>query len=99
MIGVIGLGAMGGDAGFRRQFRAIAEGVVSGNADSIGAKFAEFAYFLDEADRTGFDAAVLRGPASHLGDRPINPPGHHGPTVPAGRPAACVALLALKYRA
>lgn len=63
------LNAVGGDAGFRRQFRAIADSVISGNAESIDAKFAEFPYFLDEADRRGFDAPVLRSLAGHLRDR------------------------------
>ena len=51
--------AVGGDGGFRLRLREVAERVVAGEGDGNDVKFAEFAYFLDEADRIGFPAPML----------------------------------------
>ncbi len=64
------LQAVGGSGGFRAQFEGVASRIVSGLGDTMDHKAAEFDYFLDEADRTGFAAPMLRGLADLVKDVP-----------------------------
>jgi 3-hydroxyisobutyrate dehydrogenase-like beta-hydroxyacid dehydrogenase len=54
------LAAVGGDTGFRQQFSEVATRIVSGEGDAMDNKYAEFKYFLAEADNAGFPAPMLR---------------------------------------
>lgn len=54
------MAAVGGDGGFRQQFQQIAARIVEGGGDGMDNKYAEFKYFLDEADRSNFSAPLLR---------------------------------------
>lgn len=62
--------AVGGEAGFRAQFQEIAIKVLAGAGDAMDHKYAEFDYFLDEADRVGFDAPILRALNDYLSPHP-----------------------------
>lgn len=62
--------AVGGDAGFRAEFHEIAVKVLAGAGDAMDHKYAEFDYFLDEADRVGFDAPILRALKDYLSPHP-----------------------------
>ncbi|MFW5689987.1 MAG: NAD(P)-dependent oxidoreductase [Spirochaetota bacterium] len=55
------LRAVGGTSGFRQLFEGVASKVVNGDGDAMDHKYAEFEYFLDEADKRQFDAPILRG--------------------------------------
>lgn len=54
------LRAVGGDSGFREYFENVAGRIVDGDGDAMDHKYAEFQYFLNEADRGGFAAPILR---------------------------------------
>jgi 3-hydroxyisobutyrate dehydrogenase-like beta-hydroxyacid dehydrogenase len=54
------LAAVGDSSGFRQQFSQIASRIVSGEGDAMDNKYAEFKYFLAEADDVGFPAPMLR---------------------------------------
>jgi 3-hydroxyisobutyrate dehydrogenase-like beta-hydroxyacid dehydrogenase len=54
------MAAVGGDGGFRQQFQQIAARIIEGGGDGMDNKYAEFKYFLDEADRSEFAAPLLR---------------------------------------
>lgn len=62
--------AVGGETGFRAQFQEIAINVLAGAGDQMDHKYAEFNYFLDEADRVGFDAPILRALNDYLSPHP-----------------------------
>lgn len=51
--------AVGGDNGFRSSLRSIAARVAAGGGDEIDAKYAEYEYFLDEANASGFPSPML----------------------------------------
>jgi 3-hydroxyisobutyrate dehydrogenase-like beta-hydroxyacid dehydrogenase len=66
------LRAVGGSGGFRGQFESIAGRIVGGDGDAMDHKHAEYDYFLNEADRRGFPAPILRGLARFLDSRPAS---------------------------
>jgi 3-hydroxyisobutyrate dehydrogenase-like beta-hydroxyacid dehydrogenase len=54
------LAAVGDTSGFRQHFAQVANRVIAGEGDALDAKYAEYAYFLTEADNVGFPAPLLR---------------------------------------
>ncbi|MFA6506632.1 MAG: NAD(P)-dependent oxidoreductase [Treponemataceae bacterium] len=54
------MAAVGGDGGFRQQFQQVVSRIVEGGGDGMDNKYAEFKYFLAEADRSGFPAPMMR---------------------------------------
>lgn len=54
------LDAVGGADGFRRQFSQTAEKIVDGQGDTMDAKYAEMAYFIDESEGKGFPMPILK---------------------------------------
>lgn len=64
------LTAIGGTSGFRAQFDGVASRVVNGAGDAMDHKYAEFEYFIKEADRKEFDAPILRGLSEYLKQYP-----------------------------
>ena len=64
------LNAVGGSEGFRLEFSRYASRVIENKADGMDHKSAEFEYFLDEADRSGFKAPLLRTLNNYLEHRP-----------------------------
>jgi 3-hydroxyisobutyrate dehydrogenase-like beta-hydroxyacid dehydrogenase len=54
------MNAVGGDSGFRQQFQQVAVRIAEGGGDGMDNKYAEFKYFLNEADHAGFPAPMLR---------------------------------------
>lgn len=64
------LNAVGGNEGFRQEFAHYAARVVENQGNDMDHKSAEFQYFLDEADRSGFDAPLLRTLNAYLEGRP-----------------------------
>ncbi len=61
--------AIGGESGFRRRFREIADRIEAGEGEEMDAKYPEYGYFLDEAKRSGFPAPILTAVHSFLEGR------------------------------
>ena len=63
--------AVGGEGGFRRQFDAIAARIASGDGDGNDVKYAEHAYFLDEAHRAKFPVPMLDALYAYMSRFPV----------------------------
>ncbi|MGD2174812.1 MAG: hypothetical protein PVJ27_05365, partial [Candidatus Brocadiaceae bacterium] len=59
---------VGGDAGWRAVFRAVAEAVLEGNGKHVGVKSGQLAYYLQEADQKGFPMPITRALHEFLKD-------------------------------
>jgi 3-hydroxyisobutyrate dehydrogenase-like beta-hydroxyacid dehydrogenase len=62
--------ALGGSGGFRATLSPYAGRIVDGQGDSFDHKFAEFDYFVDEANQSGFAAPILRALSDYMGKYP-----------------------------
>ncbi len=51
---------VGGDDGWRREFRNIANKVIQGEGSSVSIKFGQLKYFIDEAERYGFKLPISK---------------------------------------
>ncbi|TFH05873.1 MAG: NAD(P)-dependent oxidoreductase [Spirochaetales bacterium] len=64
------LEAVSGGQGWRADFGRVGSAIVGGTGEQLNCKYSEYDYFLDEADRVGFDAPILRAVKSYLSRYP-----------------------------
>lgn len=62
--------AVGGESGWRADLQRIASRIEKGEGDSMDTKYAEFEYFRDEAERTGFPAPILTALSTFMSQFP-----------------------------
>ncbi len=62
--------AVGGESGWRADVQRIASRIEKGKGDLMDTKYAEYGYFRDEAERTGFAAPILTALSAFMSQFP-----------------------------